>query len=263
MDDMQTFERRVATEVVQGMGPSEPVDDAAIFTAITATQSPKWRFQSMFSATKFVVAGAIVALFGGFLLAGVLTQQPSEELVPAAATDNASMAVSRFEVDGDDTGWLGPVSETDEGILRVEGSVQFGDIWATDPRFRGELVHTYNGFLVDDETEAGDPEISVHTVMVMNDGGRWIGTGTFIMGQWTVVLDGVDGYEGLTAVWVHDTEGGNRGAIFPGDMPSEAVDWCQLAGDDFSAATSRAGDDQIGWVKDSTRRLCPSAEIPE
>ena len=28
------------------------------------------RFQSMFSATKFVVAGAIVALFGSFLLTG-------------------------------------------------------------------------------------------------------------------------------------------------------------------------------------------------
>jgi hypothetical protein len=37
----------------------------------------------MFSATKFVVSGAVVALFGGFLLSGVLTQ-PSEESVPAA-----------------------------------------------------------------------------------------------------------------------------------------------------------------------------------
>ena len=37
----------------------------------------------MFSATKFVVAGAIVALFGGFLLSGVLTQQPSDEQLPA------------------------------------------------------------------------------------------------------------------------------------------------------------------------------------
>ena len=37
----------------------------------------------MFSATKFVVAGAIVALFGGFLLSGVLTQQPSDDRLPA------------------------------------------------------------------------------------------------------------------------------------------------------------------------------------
>ena len=83
MDDMQTFERRVATEVVRGMGPSEPVDDAAIFTAITTTQSPKWRFLSMFSATRFVVAGAIVALFGGFLLASLPAPEQGQ-LVPAA-----------------------------------------------------------------------------------------------------------------------------------------------------------------------------------
>jgi hypothetical protein len=41
------------------------------------------RFQSMFSATKFVVAGVIVALFGGFLLSGVLTQGPRDETAPA------------------------------------------------------------------------------------------------------------------------------------------------------------------------------------
>ena len=70
-------------------GPSEPVDAAAIFTAIAATQSPKWRLQHMFSAAKFVVAGSIVALFGGFLLAGLLTQ-PSEPLPPAASSASAS-----------------------------------------------------------------------------------------------------------------------------------------------------------------------------
>ena len=49
------------------------------------------RFRSMFSATKFLVAGAIVALFGGFLLSGVLTQQPSDEPPPpAAASASAS-----------------------------------------------------------------------------------------------------------------------------------------------------------------------------
>jgi len=47
------------------------------------------RFQTMFSATKFVVAGAIVALFGGFLLAGVLTQ-PSEDVAPAAVSPSPS-----------------------------------------------------------------------------------------------------------------------------------------------------------------------------
>jgi hypothetical protein len=87
MSDMNAFEQQLTAGFKGLMGPSEPVDDAAIFTAITATQSPKWRFQSMFSATKFVVAGAIVALFGGFLLAGMLTQ-PSDEQEPAAVTDS-------------------------------------------------------------------------------------------------------------------------------------------------------------------------------
>ena len=96
MDDMQTFERRVAGEVIHGMGPSEPVDDAAIFTTITATRSPKWRFQSMFSATKFVVAGVIVALFGGFLLVGGFATSPDDEDMPAvgaSATPQASVSI--------------------------------------------------------------------------------------------------------------------------------------------------------------------------
>ena len=43
----------------------------------------------MFSATKAVVAGAIVALFGGFLLAGVLTQQSDEQMPPVGASASA------------------------------------------------------------------------------------------------------------------------------------------------------------------------------
>ena len=45
--------------------------------------------QPMFSATKFVVAAVIVALFGGFLLAGVLTTQ-DDQTVPAAVTSSPS-----------------------------------------------------------------------------------------------------------------------------------------------------------------------------
>ena len=46
------------------------------------------RGSTMFSAVKFVAAGAIVALFGGFLLAGVLTTQQGDEVLPAAVTDS-------------------------------------------------------------------------------------------------------------------------------------------------------------------------------
>jgi len=62
MDDMQAIEQRLTRELRRRAGPSEPVDDAAIFTALTNIESPKWRFRSMFSATKFAVAAAVAAV---------------------------------------------------------------------------------------------------------------------------------------------------------------------------------------------------------
>jgi hypothetical protein len=44
----------------------------------------------MFSALKFVAAAVIVALFGGFLLTGLLTTQQDGEVAPAAVTDSPS-----------------------------------------------------------------------------------------------------------------------------------------------------------------------------
>ena len=90
MDDMNDFERQVTDEMARIVGPSRSVDYVAIFNSVTtATQSPKWRFQSMFSATKFVVAGAIVALFGGFLLSGVLTPEGKETAPIVGASASA------------------------------------------------------------------------------------------------------------------------------------------------------------------------------
>jgi hypothetical protein len=86
MDDMDAFERQVAGEVLRGAAPPRPVDVAAIFTAITATGSPKWWSRSTFSAARFVVAGVLVALFGGVLLAGLSTHTGEEGAPPAAAT---------------------------------------------------------------------------------------------------------------------------------------------------------------------------------
>ena len=91
MDDLTALDRQIAAELLRDAGPSLPVDDAAIFTAITATQSPKRRFPSMFNATKFVIAGAIVALFGGFLmLAGPIRDGGEQAGSENAATTPAS-----------------------------------------------------------------------------------------------------------------------------------------------------------------------------
>jgi hypothetical protein len=86
---------------------------------------------TMFSAVKFVVAGVIVALFGGFLLAGVLTTQQGDEVPPAAVTESPSPMTSEELL-------LGMVTEEVEpGVFRVTSdgvrdltSLDAGDIVA-------------------------------------------------------------------------------------------------------------------------------------
>jgi hypothetical protein len=48
----------------------------------------------MFSALKFIAAGVIVALFGGFLLAGILTTQQGDDVVPGAVTQSPGPEVT-------------------------------------------------------------------------------------------------------------------------------------------------------------------------
>ena len=87
MTDMTAFERQVAGEMLGRAGPVRPVDDLAVFESVTAaSRSQRWGF-TMFSAVKFIAAGVIVALFGGFLLAGVLTT-PDGDVLPAAVTES-------------------------------------------------------------------------------------------------------------------------------------------------------------------------------
>jgi hypothetical protein len=126
MDDMNAFDRQLASVVLQRVGPSRPVDDAAIFTAITTTQSPKWRFQSMFSVARFVVAGAIVALFGGFLLAGLLSQ-PSDDMAPAAVTASPSPSTTEDVLSSMIT------EEVEPGVLRVLDDGAGHDLVAEPP----------------------------------------------------------------------------------------------------------------------------------
>jgi len=103
-----------------------------------------WRFQSMFSATKFVVAGVIVALFGGFLLSGVLTQ-PSEEQLPAvgasasAEAEPSEAATTESESSPDDTttdllpGVDLVTEEVEEGVYRVLSDGAGHDLVAEPP----------------------------------------------------------------------------------------------------------------------------------
>ena len=90
MDDLNALERQIEGQLNGFVGPVLPVDDAAIFNDITAASKPtRWGF-TMFSALKLVAAAAIVALFGGFLLAGILTTPDGEPMPPAAMTESPS-----------------------------------------------------------------------------------------------------------------------------------------------------------------------------
>jgi len=60
---------------------------------------------TMFSTLKFVAASAIVALFGGFLLTGVLTTQQGDEMLPAATTESASPMTVQMLEDISMEGW--------------------------------------------------------------------------------------------------------------------------------------------------------------
>lgn len=110
---------RLGVEHVRRTAPSALRDRVHVVPLETKPQSwllrfPMWRFQPMFSATKFVVAGAIVALFGGFLLSGVLTQ-PSEERIPAAVTDSPDPSTQLLP--GVDL----VTEEVEPGVYRVVG----------------------------------------------------------------------------------------------------------------------------------------------
>ncbi len=68
---------------------------------------------TMFSALKFVAAGVIVALFGGFLLSGVLTTPDDDQMAPAAVTASPSPTTTQELLSGMLT------EEVEPGVFRV------------------------------------------------------------------------------------------------------------------------------------------------
>ncbi|MGD8485851.1 MAG: hypothetical protein PVH07_04350, partial [Chloroflexota bacterium] len=139
----------------------------------------------MFSAIKFVTAAAIVALFGGFLLAGVLTTQQDGEAPPAAVTESPSPMTT------DDIlpGIALTVEEVEPGVYRVfdDGARDLATVEAMD------IVAGYDGSIwllrEDDFLRLGgdgshawpdvpfaDPDASRvdHILEVAPDGTMWV-----------------------------------------------------------------------------------------
>jgi hypothetical protein len=228
MTDMDALDRLIAKEVLRASPPPRPVDDAAIFTVIITTQSPKWRFQSMFSATKFVIAGAIVALFGGYLLSGQPFDQQGGS-VPGAATDIEAAAPVEFTAK---TKWV------DGGATKP---AEFSFIETSDPRIDGTMFIT-----VTSETYPGvDFEVEAWRSRIENEGGAWQGPLEFSRledGQEVEeppeafseaelsIFVGEGGYEGLIVVaegtWDVMRLGSDlHGFIIEGELPVALEPW--------------------------------------
>jgi len=228
---------------------------------------------TMFSAVKFVVAGVIVALFGGFLLVAQPFEQQGAS-VPGLATDAASsdpvLVTGRTKPE---CPLFSTVFETDDGRTEREGG-GCGLILSSDPRLGGELTTVGNPRYLDGE------EIQVYsaTLLILNEGGRWYGTATgghllggdiqygiwATSGYWTAVLTGADSYEGLTAFLSGEGRDGSypgeyRGVIFRGQMPAQPEHFCDITTDPARLASL---EDVHPWVDRITTSACqetPSA----
>ena len=224
MDDMTAFDRQIAGEVLLGAGPSEPVDDLAVFDAvIAANRQQGWGF-TMFSALKFVAAAAILALFGGFLLAGVVTTPQDSEVPPAAVTESPSPMTTEELPSGMVT------EEVEPGVLRVIND-GVRDLSSTDIGFPGHSVDiTPDGdvwlsgdgltFRLGDEAQSRFPDaIWPPYLEVAPDGSMWAASETaifsFVGEEWkaqATISDGALRFGSLAigpdgTVWATDWTG--------------------------------------------------------
>lgn len=131
MDDMTVFEGQVAGELVRRAGPVRPVDDAAILAAVTAAATSRRRLPSMLSATRLVVAGSIVALFGGFLAAGLLSRPGDVAQAPAATSPSPAAS------DGPLAGMI--VEEVEPGVVRIVDDGAGHDLDEQHPTMRYDM----------------------------------------------------------------------------------------------------------------------------
>jgi len=156
------------------------------------------RFQSMFSATKFVVAGAIVALFGGFLLSGVLTQQ-GDEMAPAAVTGSPSPLTTEELFSGMSTEEVAP------GVYRVLDDGAEHDLVAEPP---AGVTIAADGSVWLLQASPGEDPMTVDALFQLGQDGTYRFEAS--SNDWVDVAVDVDG-----AAWVSiepEIEDGPRGA---------------------------------------------------
>lgn len=135
MDDRKTFEHEIAAVIQRAVGPPRPIDAMRVARAAAAAPSPRWTLRSVLGATRLVAAGAVVALFGGILLAGALTMQSDDDPAPIVGASASAGPTAEARSDGAQTaegldattrsdilpGVDLVVEAIDPGVYRVEG----------------------------------------------------------------------------------------------------------------------------------------------
>jgi hypothetical protein len=244
MDDMNAFETQVAREALVEAGPSRPVDVASIVRSATAAEpagrravvtrwfgggrrpAPSEGGMSMLSAVKIVSAAAVVALFGGFLLVGVVGDPQDGDLLPPAAESPSAEAI--VAVPAEFSGTFACTTDWEGGTTTnvVLGSVEGGNLvrreirgWThefsaemSDPRLQGGWI----AYRASDEYfwPEGDPNVPLTmapgVIHITNDEGSWQMPWGYMtlpdpvnQAEWEGVglLTGAGGYDGLTALF--------------------------------------------------------------
>jgi hypothetical protein len=252
MTDVNAFERQVAAELVRRAGPVRPVDDLAVFDAITAAdRSPKWKFWSrptpsakgyptlitgrssvMFSPVKAIVAGALTLFVVGLLsIAQPFDQQgatvpgaPVTSPSPAASVSTeaspalpSATRVTGTEVVSDIVS--GPITTVD-GIRQMRGLTATSTDTMDDPRVSG------TGAIVGNYDAYGDVGTQWGTYRLENADGAWEGTWRGVIWsrgggtEHTMWLTGSGAYEGLTYYAHTNSSLRVEGIIFPGEAPA-------------------------------------------
>jgi len=205
------------------------------------------RFQSMFNATKFAAAGVLVALFGGFLLAGILSTPQGEDAAPAVVTKS-------------------PAPTTTEALLSsmVTEEVEPGVFWVVNDGVR-DLSYPV-GY------------IPVHMVDVTPDGSVWLsgvwpsgdselsvdegGHGLFRLGEEPVFEDpkAFPPYREVApdgSLWGVGQVSDDRRGIFSFDGEG----WTVRATTTDSFSVLAVGPDGTVWVLDADKdKHCPDIE---
>jgi len=201
-------------------------------TGAGAGPTARWREHKM--ATTLGLGTVVIALAVGIggIGSGLF---PDQGVVPGAeeAPDTLAPGIAKIEIPEADHKVIKEGDFTSRSGVRRYEDLRQEWVWdASDPRLSGVVttVDNWHSWL------GQDMQVEATAYELVNDGGRWTGTGTGLviesigdlpygrLNSAMIVLDGEDGYEGLSALVYMDWADGYgepviHGVIFPGEMP--------------------------------------------